>query len=629
MQRVREMKILAAGLLLVAASCAKHDNGLMGYPKYRSRTAPGGTSREMPDQPPPRILPETYYAAGRMFEQQGAIDQAVEQYRKAVALNHNYAAAYQRLGLVLSITDRHDEALAALSRAVELKSDNAVLRNNLGFELLYQQRWAEAERHLREAVRIDPKLARAHINLGLLLARIERHDEALDSFRRAIPEPDAYYNLGLVLRAQKRYEQAAEAFNHVLSLNPEFTAARRQLAQIQDKIEKVEQQDRAETTLPAERPTVAASEPDPSPTTVVEAPVPTTVADGSPAAPVAEQLILAAVANEQNMASVVEPSAHPAIAEEFQNPSFVEPLETPADELDLVAGPVTSESPSVGGVVTAAATATETVTQQTPTQTYTSDWGLTLSEIAQALDIFDNDRRCRDEEEERAQAERDVKLQTETTAFDAQVTWTRSIEVPRATAEKVPQEVVLVLPATETRETADARPEPVSAPSPTAGGSYERTWTLMRDLEKSLEIIRNELECRRGDVQSTGREPVGPETIVRPAAFDGQTDETRIVVDPCGEPDPAERTTLWDASFGELEAILSIARNEDYCVAFESVAACRSRAVSAIAAALPFVPASLIPFDALQIGSDRVIRCEPMNDSAARSVDRFGSLVQP
>ncbi len=89
---------------------------------------------------PPKILPETYFAAAQLFEAQGPLGKAIVQYRKAVLVNRNYADAYHNLGILLGKVGRHDEAMAALQRATELRPDDAILANNVGFEFMLQER---------------------------------------------------------------------------------------------------------------------------------------------------------------------------------------------------------------------------------------------------------------------------------------------------------------------------------------------------------------------------------------------------------------------------------------------------------------------------------------------------------
>jgi len=187
----------------------------------------------------PKILPATFFAAGHLLEQQGQIEAAVQQYRKALAVGHEYTPAYHRLGLLLSEFGRHDEALEMFQRAAALAPKNAVLRNNLGYELMLHEEWAQAERELTKAVELDANFSRAHINRGIVLSKLDRFDEALESFRSVLPEADAYYNLGLMYRGQKRYDEAAGAFARVLAIDPTFSAAITQLEQLAPRVDRL------------------------------------------------------------------------------------------------------------------------------------------------------------------------------------------------------------------------------------------------------------------------------------------------------------------------------------------------------------------------------------------------------
>lgn len=239
--RTLPMTGLAVGLAL-AVGCSKNDRagdplgqkGLFGQQSARSSPV---DSRDVPMAQMPKILPQTHYAAGRLFESQGQVGKAIEQYRRALLVNHNFPECHHRLGRMLSLAKQHDEALTNFAKAVELKPENAAYRNDLAFSLMYHERWNEAERHLRKAVELEPRFVRAHVNLGLALSRQDRFEEALDAFRTVLPEPDAQYNLGLMYRGQQRYSEAATSFRQVLTINPEFPAARVQLDQMSARIE--------------------------------------------------------------------------------------------------------------------------------------------------------------------------------------------------------------------------------------------------------------------------------------------------------------------------------------------------------------------------------------------------------
>ena len=239
---------LVAGLL---AGCAKSDYQLASRERQRLQPVKESSLLNAEEEAMPSIMPQTHFAAGRMFESQGDLNKAVAQYQKAIAQNAQHIGAHHRLGLLLSRLDRHEEAVASFRRAVTLKPDNAILHNNLGFELMYLQNWNEAEAQLRRATELDPTFARAHVNLALLHSRLGRFDESLETFQRVLHEPDAYYNLGLLHRGQRRFAEAAEAFRHVLELRPASVAARKQLDEVETLIREEAERSAARSRKPA------------------------------------------------------------------------------------------------------------------------------------------------------------------------------------------------------------------------------------------------------------------------------------------------------------------------------------------------------------------------------------------
>lgn len=231
-----KIKTLTTAALIVAG-CASSDYLVPKGQRSSWKPVQDAKVADAKDIPAPKILPETHLAAGFLFEGQGNYEKAIMQYRKAIAVSHEYVEAYHRLGLVLSKVGRHAEAVEAFRRAVELKPAYVMYHNNLGFELMLLNRWAEAESELRTTIELSPKFERARINLGVVMARQGRFDEALETFLQVLPDSDAYYNLGLMYRGQKQYEEAATAFERVLQLDPQFTAASSQLEQIAPFIE--------------------------------------------------------------------------------------------------------------------------------------------------------------------------------------------------------------------------------------------------------------------------------------------------------------------------------------------------------------------------------------------------------
>lgn len=101
-----------------------------------------------------------YHNIGRLYLDQGDLDQARQWLTRALEVNPDHWRALVSLGLALHRAQRDDEALAAYSQAVAMDPDDAETRANIGWILVKTGRDAEGLRELQAAVRLDPSLDR-------------------------------------------------------------------------------------------------------------------------------------------------------------------------------------------------------------------------------------------------------------------------------------------------------------------------------------------------------------------------------------------------------------------------------------------------------------------------------------
>lgn len=138
----------------------------------------------------------TYSAYAFGLEIENRINEAIEEYKKAIAKNKNYLIGHYNLGRLYELQARYDDA------ANEYK----------------------------EAIKIDPKFAQAHANLahaywfkGEITLSVEEYKAAI--FLR--PDfPEAHYNLGLIYKALGGEEDARKEFEAALKAAPNFKEAR-------------------------------------------------------------------------------------------------------------------------------------------------------------------------------------------------------------------------------------------------------------------------------------------------------------------------------------------------------------------------------------------------------------------
>lgn len=111
-------------------------------------------------------------------------DEAVEAYRRVVALDPTYAAAWNNLGLLLHRMGRYGEAREAYQRALDEDGTCAEAAYNLGSLAEDTGDPELAIAHYRHALALSPAYADAHFNLAAVLARLGRREEAARHWQR-------------------------------------------------------------------------------------------------------------------------------------------------------------------------------------------------------------------------------------------------------------------------------------------------------------------------------------------------------------------------------------------------------------------------------------------------------------
>ncbi len=134
---------------------------------------------------PPAEQAETWFERASEWDADPSQwDDAVDAYRRVVAIDPTYAAAWNNLGLLLHRMGRYDDARVAYDRALREAADCAEAAYNLGSLNEDSGDVDGAIRCYRRALDVSPDYADAHFNLAGALARSGRGDEAVRHWQR-------------------------------------------------------------------------------------------------------------------------------------------------------------------------------------------------------------------------------------------------------------------------------------------------------------------------------------------------------------------------------------------------------------------------------------------------------------
>ena len=172
-----------------------------------------------------------------------ALQEAIEFFNQAIAIDSNYGAAYAGLAdcynmLVvygrLEPKEGFPKAKEAAERALEIDESSAEAHSSLAF-IKFRWDWDRAgtEREFQTAIRLKPAYAPAHQWYSSYLVAVERFDEAITEAKRTEElEPLSFVatsHLGWIYYLSGQNDKAIEQCKKILELDPSSFPARRYL----------------------------------------------------------------------------------------------------------------------------------------------------------------------------------------------------------------------------------------------------------------------------------------------------------------------------------------------------------------------------------------------------------------
>ena len=154
-------------------------------------------------------------------------------FHHTIVVTKGNAVAYYNLGEYYSGKGKLDEAVDNYLKAIQIRPGYDDALNNLGVALALKGELDEAVARIRESIRYQPDKADAYYNLGNVFVMQHKPDEAISAYTGALrlkPDyPEAHNNLANLLAGQGHLEEAVKHYRETLRLNPNHEGAKKQL----------------------------------------------------------------------------------------------------------------------------------------------------------------------------------------------------------------------------------------------------------------------------------------------------------------------------------------------------------------------------------------------------------------
>jgi tetratricopeptide (TPR) repeat protein len=129
--------------------------------------------------------PSAMYQLGRYYQGQQRDHLAIDAYKKAIAADHSFVEAHNRLGVIYAKQGKYQEATEAFKTALKYAPVAAHVYSNMGYAYYLQGQYAEAISALKQATTLDPTNHKALNNLGQAYVKAGSKGESFQAFTQA------------------------------------------------------------------------------------------------------------------------------------------------------------------------------------------------------------------------------------------------------------------------------------------------------------------------------------------------------------------------------------------------------------------------------------------------------------
>jgi tetratricopeptide (TPR) repeat protein len=154
------------------------------------------------------------------FSMCGKIDQAIDEIKKAISIDGEFAQAHNKLGDYYMKKGMVKEAAAAYTRSLELEPANQNSSFDLGCSLAHLGKHEEALEHLRKALELKPSHSEIYGHIGRILMMRGELEDAVSHLERAVSASSddimSSFTLACAYQMQGQTDNSVRLFKKVI-----------------------------------------------------------------------------------------------------------------------------------------------------------------------------------------------------------------------------------------------------------------------------------------------------------------------------------------------------------------------------------------------------------------------------
>jgi tetratricopeptide (TPR) repeat protein len=179
--------------------------------------------------------PQAHQLNAEVLEMQDKPNEAIEEYRKVLALNPRAPGIHYRVGRLLLAGPRGpttlDDARREFEEELTIDPGNAAAEYELGEVARQARQWDQAIEHFARAAQLEPEFTEALIGLGKSLVSAGRAREAVAPLENAVKldpqNPNAHYQLSFAYRRLGREPEAQKELAAYKETHEKFAQTQR------------------------------------------------------------------------------------------------------------------------------------------------------------------------------------------------------------------------------------------------------------------------------------------------------------------------------------------------------------------------------------------------------------------